>query len=182
MRAATLVYNTFFIFLVILITGGFNGDTLKSAEIFNPDPCSLQGGCPKTSCSLPELPEARRLHSQDGGLACGGLTNNAATNICFKWSPSNGTWTQSHTLDLNPVTHTYRSGHVSWATASGVYLIGGFYTVKTSQKVKLDGSVEKSFSLKYETRFLHSSFHYQLSDYLSLTGMHALSLTLTTRK
>jgi len=42
---------------------------------------------------------------------------------------------------------------VSWATTSGVYLIGGEESVRTSEKVKLDGSVEEGFSLKYDTEF-----------------------------
>jgi len=40
---------------------------------------------------------------------------------------------------------------VSWATASGVYLIGGWDNLRSSEKVKLDGSVEEGFSLKYDT-------------------------------
>ena len=118
-----------------MITGGTttNNDGLTSAEIFNP--------VTKTSCSLPELPEERYEHSQDGGLLCGG--ENGTT--CLKWSPATGTWNQSHTL-RHP-----REDHVSWATASGVYLIGGLYSRRTSEKVKLDGSVEEGFTLKYET-------------------------------
>ena len=43
-----------------------------------------------------------------------------------------------------------RSDHVSWATASGVYLIGDGNHRKT-ELVKEDGSVEEGFKLKYET-------------------------------
>merc|ERR1711971_202316 len=121
---------------VVLITGGANGGELKSAEIFNP--------VTKTSCSLPEIPVARWHHSQDGGLACGGRSDNTR-KTCVKWSPASGTWTQSHTLSQK------RRDHVSWATASGVYLIGGGSSPRTSEKVKLDGSVEEGFSLKYNT-------------------------------
>ena len=122
--------DNFYVVSVVLITGGYNGASLKSADIFNP--------VTNTSCSLPQLPEARHLHSQDGGLVCGGYK-------CVKWSPASGTWTQSHTLRQK------RGGHVSWATASGVYLIGGYDSRRTSEKVNLDGSVEEGFSLKYET-------------------------------
>ena len=123
----------FYFVIVVLITGGY--DKVRSAEIFNPDT--------KTSCSLPELPEVRYDHSQDGGLPCGG---GAGQTSCVKWSPASGTWTKSHTLRQG------RSLHVSWATASGVYLIGGSASPKTSEKVKLDGSVEEGFSLKYNTK------------------------------
>ena len=58
-----------------------------------------------------------------------------------------GTWNQSNTL------REARSGHVSWETASGVYLMGGEDTaaMRTSEKVNFDGSVVESFNLKYDT-------------------------------
>ena len=71
----------------------------------------------------------------------------------MKWSggwwfgcciPIGGSWTQSHNLSMA------RSDHVSWATASGVYLIGDGNHRKT-ELVKEDGSVEEGFKLKYET-------------------------------
>ena len=40
---------------------------------------------------------------------------------------------------------------MSWATTSGVYLMGGNYSPKTSELVKDDGSVEKGFKLEYNT-------------------------------
>ena len=135
----------FHLLIVVLITGGY--DKVRSAEIFNPDT--------KTSCSLPQLPEVRYQHSEDGGLACGGDAGDATRSSCVKWSPASGAWTKSHTL------REKRALHVSWATASGVYLIGGKYSQRTSEKMKMDGSVEEGFSLKYDTR-LHSAFHYQL--------------------
>ena len=95
---------------------------------------------------LPQLPEVRYDNSQDGGLPCGGGAGDATRTSCVKWSPASGTWTKSHTLRQK------RTFHVSWATASGVYLIGGSASPKTSEKVKLDGSVEEGFSLKYNTR------------------------------
>ena len=69
----------------------------------------------------------------------------ATMTSCVKWSPASGTWNQSHTL------REKRHAHVSWATDSGVYLIGGWYSRNTTEKVKLDGSVEEGFSLKYDT-------------------------------
>ena len=126
-----------------MITGGWgDGDgngRLRSAEIFNP--------VKKTSCSLPQLPEAKLTHSEDGGLSCGGNSATHTTETtCVRWSPSAGTWNQSHTLRQR------RQHHVSWATASGVYLIGGWDNLRSSEKVKLDGSVEEGFSLKYDTK------------------------------
>ena len=111
---------------------------VDSAEIFNP--------LTKTSCSLPQLPSGRAYHSQDGDLVCGGGSSWA--NDCIRLSPVSGTWTKTNTLK-----HV-RYSHVSWATASGVYLIGGDSfdgenSGWTSEKVKLDGSVEEGFGLKY---------------------------------
>ena len=131
--------------LVVLITGGFNGSYdngshLNSAEIFNP--------VTNTSCSLPQLPEARRQHSQDGGLVCGGLNSlnttilDATQKTCVKWSPASGTWIKSLKLRKR------RHGHVAWATSSGVYFMGGDGSRRTSEKVNCDGSVEDSFPLK----------------------------------
>ena len=115
-----------------LITG-----TGVDAEIYNP--------LTKASCSLPSLPGNRNHHSQDGGLTCGGAGVSTQTT-CVKWSPASGTWTRSNSLSVG------RYDHVSWATASGVYLMGGSYSPRTSEKVKVDGSVEEGFVLKYSIR------------------------------
>ena len=122
---------------VVLITGGMGGHNPDrwSSEIYNP--------VTNTSCSLSHShsPDVEHEHSQDGDLACGGYPSKTS---CLKWSPASGTWTKSHTLRQK------RMNHVSWATASGVYLIGGMISPNTSEKVKLDGSVEEGFDLKYD--------------------------------
>ena len=130
---------------VVLITGGADQ---KSSEIYNP--------VTKESCSLPQFPYARGAHSQDGGLTCGGTYSTPArAKTCVKWNPASGTWTQSHTL------REARAGHVSWATVSGVYLLGGYgsNSIRTSEKVNKDGSVEEGFNLKYDTRLVHWCSH-----------------------
>ena len=120
----------------ILITGGYSRRGVqKFADIYIPSS--------NTSCSLPELPGARARHTQDGPWACGGH-GSGSSMTCDQWSE--GSWTRSHNLGL------LRQGHVSWASASGVYFIGGEYSRKTSELVKEDGSVEKGFKLKYNTR------------------------------
>ena len=123
---------------VVLITGSSDGGEIaeRSTEIYNP--------LTKTSCSLPKLPESRGYHSQDGDLACGGGPKSSVTTTCDKWEPASGNWARSHTLKHR------RNAHVTWAVASGVYLIGGG-SIK-SEKVKLDGSVEDGFDLKDYTR------------------------------
>ena len=119
----------------ILASGGYNGGNLKSVEIYNP--------VSNISCSLPEFPSQRQRHSQDGALACGGGGND---KNCVKWSSDSGTWTQSHTLIQR------RYYHVSWNTDDGVYLMGGAYSLKTTELVKNDGTVEDGFSLQYDTK------------------------------
>ena len=81
------------------------------------------------SCSPLYLPQNSYYHSQNEGLVCAGEHPDAKTN-CVKWNPASGNWTMSHTLKYD------RYHHVSWATASGVYLIGGYNSPKTSEKVK----------------------------------------------
>ena len=122
----------------VLISGGYNRGDLKSVEIYNPVTNNI--------CSLPHLPEATQLHTQDGELACGG--GGSTESSCVKWSSESGSWTQSHTLRHK------RAGHVSWATEDGVYLMGGndSSSWKTTELVKVNGSVEGGFSLKYHTR------------------------------
>ena len=127
-----------FVIAVILITGGWADAGLMSAEIFNPVTIA--------SCSLPQLPEGRYGHSENEGLICGGTFDGDTQKTCVKWSPNSGTWKQSDNLRHR------RAGHVSWVTASGVYLIGGSYSLLTSEKMKLDGSIEEGFGLKYETK------------------------------
>ena len=122
----------------VLISGGYNGKNLQSVEIYNPVTSSI--------CSLPQLPEDRGAHTQDGNLACGGWGPADRLNNCVKWSSESGTWTQSHDLLQS------RTAHVSWATEDGVYLMGGRSSTKTTELVKEDGSVEDGFSLKYKIR------------------------------
>ena len=113
---------------------------LRSAEIYLPDT--------KTSCSLPNMPEMRKYHTQDAGLVCGGelefSSNSHILTLCDTWC--NGKWIQSsHTLALK------RRSHVSWTTSSGVYLIGGYRSPTTIEIVKKDGAVVADFKTKYSS-------------------------------
>ena len=122
--------------LGVLISGGLK---VKGVEIYLP--------ALGTTCSLPQLPEARWYHTQDEGLACGGGGGVSPTRLtCVKWNSESGSWTQSHTLRQK------RVAHLSWATKDGVYLMGGGDSSRTTKLVKEDGSVEDGFSLKYETK------------------------------
>ena len=79
-------------------------------------------------------------HTQNSGLLCGGRAN------CLQWKPDIGSWNKSHSLI------SWRYGHVSWNTPSGVYLIGGAVSPNTSELLKEDGSVVEGFALAYSTQ------------------------------
>ena len=141
------------LFSAVLITGGwtntnktgFSINPQRSAEIYLPSV--------GTSCSLPELPERRYFHTQDGPLACGGGSGIIKATTCVTWSQ--GAWTRSHNFSVG------RSGHASWDTATGVYLMGGWRNMSetTSVLVKEDGTVEEGFPLKYKTKYLRHKIH-----------------------
>ena len=119
-----ILFSSFYLKILyvsaVLITGDGAGGS-RSAEIYNP--------LSNTSCSLPWLPEGRYYHSQNGDLVCGGGGTNTTRTSCIKFNPASGTWTQSHTLRQR------RAAHVSWATASGVYLIGGWDSKNLNQGI-----------------------------------------------
>ena len=124
----------------MLITGGGEGgsDTQQSAKIYHPDNDS--------ACILPDIPDERAFHSQDGSLMCGGVHT---PRSCRRWNPDTGAWdlvTESLTED--------RMAHISWTPADGsvTYLMGGDYGAeKTSEAIDKDNGVRLSFPLQHET-------------------------------
>ena len=125
-----------FLFSAILITGGDADD--NSVEVFLPSTA--------TTCKLPRLVVRRSYHTLDGFLACGGYYSDAGTS-CEEFSPATGTWARpSHTLQQD------REDHVSWSVEEGTLLMGGDKEGTTSEIVKHDGTTERSFDLKYQTR------------------------------
>ena len=120
---------------------------MRSAEIYLPST--------NIFCFLPDLPEWRVFHTQDGPWACGGLGKPGrgrfpdpnTESSCAKWSEES--WILEYS---NWSEYRMRVGHVSWAAASGLYLMGGMGNMETSELVKEDGSVEEGFDLKYQTK------------------------------
>ena len=110
------------------------------SEIYNP--------VSKKSCLLPfhkDLPFVFK-RTFDPPLVCGGrrrYENETTANSCYKWN--SGTWKKSHTL------LKARYAHISWTPASGegTYLMGGAYSMLTTEIVSLDGRVKHGFNLKY---------------------------------
>ena len=126
-------------FAAILMTGGRGHPAFKSVEVFHP---STSTKCLMSSSLMIE----RAAHSQDSLLACGGLGDDAS---CEEFSPATGTWAfTNHTLLEG------REYHVSWAVEEGTILMGGLYSdsMTSSEIVKHDGTTERSFDLKYQTR------------------------------
>ena len=45
-----------------------------------------------------------------------------------------------------------RWGHVSWDSPSGIILLGGYDSPRTTEKIQQDGGSSYSFQLKYSTQ------------------------------
>ena len=109
-------FSNFLIFTsVVLITGGQGGEI--SAEVYHPDRDS--------ACVLPDLPDQRWGHTQDGDMLCGGW---ATPRSCRRWNPKTGTWD----LETRELIED-RANHISWTPVDGswlTYLMGG-YSYKT---------------------------------------------------
>ena len=107
----------------------------------------------KTSCVLPDLPNGRYSHTQDGLLICGGfdvnggVSEDSPSKSCLMWNQ--GIWNISHHLSSR------RSGHCSWTTAAGnkTFLMGGNQQDhrQSTDIVGPDGAVEQGFELEYGT-------------------------------
>ena len=115
----------------MLITGG--QDALQLVEIYHPDR--------DTPCVLPDLPDPRSSHTQDGSLVCG-------RRYCRRWNADTGTWD----LVTEALTE-YRFEHISWTPADGAvtYLMGGLESQKTSDAIHKNNSVTSSFPLQHRT-------------------------------
>lgn len=127
----------FLIYPALLITGGLHSD--RKAEVF----------FPPYSCKLPDLPESRYYHTQNGFLTCGGGNSQ---KTCNKWDPETGTWPLSHNLPSG-------RSELSWTTGSGTYLIGGYWEnwdhAETTTLVKRDGTVVPGFKVNRTEYMLH---------------------------
>ena len=119
-----------FIFLAVLITGGYG---LNTTELFLPSS--------GTSCTLPPLPDTRHEHTLDYPILCGGQYTG---DTCVQWSPDTGTWEELLTLDVS------RSGHVSWTPDNGIgtFLMGGGVEMSTTL-ITPDGSQEPGYHLTF---------------------------------
>jgi len=122
----------------VLITGSYVDSASQSAEIYHP--------ARDSACVLPDLPDERNFHTQDGSLLCGGLRT---LGSCLRWNPEMGSWDNvTESLTEN------RVGHISWTPAGGsvTYLMGGARSKKTSEVISQDDGVSaSSFPLQHDT-------------------------------
>ena len=106
-----------------MITGGYDGDSLSSVEIFNPSN-------PSFSCQLPNMTVARTQHAAVGRTVCGSSgSRNAQTCETLEI----GQWQVSHKLKQ------LRYDHMMWKSPSkGIIVMGGerFDTRKTTEKLE----------------------------------------------
>ena len=122
-----------------MVTGGWYGTGLASVEV-------LSGAGTPISCTIPPLPTARRHHTHDGLLSCGGSGTDTLRS-CAKFSALAGGWVVSHNLMES------REEHSSWQSPAGLVLIGGSYSPTTTELLSSsDSSSSSNFTLQYSTR------------------------------
>ena len=129
------IINSLILTAAVLITGGEGA--LQSAEIYQPNRHS--------ACVLPDLPDQRYGHTQDGSLLCGGWGTNRS---CRRWNSTTGAWdllTESLTKK--------RRAHTSWTPVDGsvTYLMGDDGSEKTSEAIGKENLVTASFPLQHKT-------------------------------
>jgi len=148
-----------FLCLLTALVGGMlrTAVSCKSREILVPDLKGLMiaGGMPSFSggksvevfvpstgqhCQLPDLPAGRFQHSMDARTVCGGR---------YTWT-SCITLTQEGTWERTTTLLEKRFWHSSWASPSGLILLGGVGSRNTSEKIPA-GTSSSSFNLKYNT-------------------------------
>ena len=116
------------------MTGG--DGTSTSAELISTNGSSI--------CELPTMQLSKNYHTQSGLTACGGWGSDTRRN-CIKFEA--GPWT---TLTDNLVER--REDHSSWVSPDGdILLIGGDYSLTTTEIVYQNGTSIRSFDLKHRT-------------------------------
>merc|ERR1711902_458916 len=124
----------------LIISGGYPLDSAGiSVEVFVPTTGQ--------HCQLPSLPGGRRSdHSVNDRTICGGGVYNvysASRRSCLTLN-SNGNWLETTSL------LEQRYHHSSWASPSGLILMGGRGSKRTTEKIEADGTSTYSFELKYD--------------------------------
>ena len=120
----------------MLITGGYDGDSLSSVEIFNPSN-------PSFSCQLPNMTVTRSQHTAVGRTVCGGYRDGEQTCETL----DNGQWQVSHRLQQR------RDGHVMWQSPSqGIIVMGGWTSGTQNTTERLEGN-GNGWDLQHDTMY-----------------------------
>ena len=121
----------------MLITGGYDGDSLSSVEIFNPSN-------PSFSCQLPNMTVARWYHAAVGRTVCGSWRDDGG-QTCE--TLDNGQWQVSHNLQQ------WRYNPVMWQSPSqGIIVMGGSYSGTETTTERLEGN-GNGWRLQHKTRY-----------------------------
>ena len=120
----------------IIITGGQPSSNYKSVEV-------IEDVSQNSSCSLPQLPDDRKYHTQTGPTLCGGYDSDDIKSSCVTFK--GGSWTTSHTL-----VHQ-RSFHTAWNSPRGIILFGGIVSPDTAELLNKDGGSQEIFKLKHNS-------------------------------
>jgi len=118
----------------IIITGGSGATT--SAEVLATNGTSL--------CSIKNMPQYKDGHTQTGLSACGGFNKDTRKNCIHFYK---GSW-----IDEGSNLFSERAYHSSWKNQDGdTLLIGGFYSLTSTEIVHQNGSSTRSFDLPFPT-------------------------------
>ena len=147
-----MTVSSLYMYLGLIISGG-EGSVGNSMEVFVPSTGH--------HCLLPDTQWQHRQHSMEKNVICGG--HHPAWIYCQ--TLTNGTWEFTTTLlekrfyirIINNVTcFVYyfliiiRFRHSSWASPSGLILLGGGFS-NTTEIIGEDGTSSYSFDLRYKT-------------------------------
>ena len=107
----------------------------KTAEIFVPSTGQ--------HCQLTDLPGGRYYTGSENYTVCGGEGEDTKTS-CHSLT-SGGTWEKTSELLES------RVGYSSWASPSGLMLLGGWYSRRTTEMIQENGTSSYNFTLEYDT-------------------------------
>ena len=136
------------VLLAIIITGGKTGFTDEKGV--DTDRVQLLDTNGTLICNLPNLPDKRFGHTQNGLVACGGGNYSYILSNCLTFQ--NGSWTETYNL-AEP-----RFLHSSWSSPDGIMLFGGMmdatnenYDPPVTSEILMEEGGKQSFSMKYRT-------------------------------
>jgi len=128
-----------------LIISGGEGYSGEGGEVYSGYSVgnSVEVYIPSTGqhCQLPDLPgDPRDGHTMEEMTVCGGFVTSTGTS-CL--TLIDGTWQTTTTLLEE------RDEHSSWASPSGVILLGGEGSPRTSERIQEDGTSVSGFTLEH---------------------------------